>query len=277
MSTRPDDEHLDQYELWARDRLEPLLGSLRVIDKKGGPPGIHDFEADLPGALVAAIEVTSEVERARLDLAASAHRRLASLQLRDSSQCWQVGLAADARVNAISPPKLLELLSDLESNGRWRALNRGDSSDPFVDRLAALGIESAYAFKAKPESRGLVRVGPGFYFGREWGGAAIDSWLAGFLASDTGANKVTKLGRAVHADERHLVLVLDSLSQAGMGIPLGLTDRDEEGAAPYVMPSLVPPEPLTDVWLLPIKAASEGLRWRRDSGWAAIDIWSAQV
>ena len=122
-----------------------------------------------------------------------------------------------------------------------------------------------------------MRVGPGFYFGREWGGAAIDSWLAGFLASDTGANKVTKLGRAVHADEGHLVLVLDSLSQAGMGIPLGLADRDEEGAAPYVMPSLVPPEPLTDVWLLPIKAASEGLRWRRDSGWAAIDIWSAQV
>ena len=49
VTTRQDDEHLDPFELWARDRLEPLLGPLRVIDKKGGPPpGLHDFEADLP-------------------------------------------------------------------------------------------------------------------------------------------------------------------------------------------------------------------------------------
>lgn len=35
-----------------------------------------------------------------------------------------------------------------------------------------------------------------------------------------------------HASERHLVIVLDSFSQAGMGIPLGMTDRDEPGAGP---------------------------------------------
>jgi hypothetical protein len=62
VTTRPDDEHLNEHELWARDHLEPLLGSLRVIDKEGGPPGLHDFKADLPSALVAALEVTSEVE-----------------------------------------------------------------------------------------------------------------------------------------------------------------------------------------------------------------------
>jgi len=277
VSTRPDDEHLDPYELWARDRLEPLVGSLRVIDKKGGPPGLHDFEADLPGALVAAIEVTSEVERERLDLAASVQRRLSDLKLRSSSHCWQVGLASDAIVNAIDPSELLGLLSDLESKGRWRALNRGASSDPFVERLATLGIESAYAFKAKSGREGIVRVGPGFYFGREWSGAAIDSWLDGFLASETGVKKLRKLRRAVHAAERHLVIVIRSISQAGMGIPLGLTDRDEPGATPYVMPSFVPPEPLTDAWLLPMMATSEGLRWRRDSGWAVIDIWAARI
>jgi hypothetical protein len=165
---------------------------------------------------------------------------------------------------------LLRLLSELEKQGRWRALNRGDSRDPFAGRLAALGIESVYAFPAKHGREGIVRVDPGFYFGREWGREAIDTWLGGFLASDTGANKLGKLDRARHASERHLVIVLHSLSQAGMGIPLGLTDRDEPGAAPYVMPSLVPPEPLTHTWLLPTGAASEGLRWTRHDGWMVL-------
>lgn len=38
MTLRQDDEHLDSYEQWARDRLEPVFGPLRVTDRKGGPP-----------------------------------------------------------------------------------------------------------------------------------------------------------------------------------------------------------------------------------------------
>lgn len=275
VTTRQDDDDLDPYELWARDRLEPLLGLLRVTDKKGGPPGLHDFEADLPGGLVAALEVTSEVERERLDLTASAHRRLSALTLPGSSHCWQVGLAADARVNAISPGDLLGLLSDLENQGRARALNIGDDRDPFVGRLAALGIESVYAFKAKPRRGGTVSVGPGFYGGREWGRGAIDTWLGGFLASDTGAKKLRKLARAVDAAERHLVIVLHPLSQAGMGISLALSDRHEDGAADDAIPSLVPPAPLTHMWLLPVMGTGEGLRWTHDGGWTALQVAAA--
>jgi hypothetical protein len=65
VTQRPDDEHLNSYELWARDWIEPLLGRLRVVDRKGGRPGLHDFEADLPNGSTAAIEVTSEVESQR--------------------------------------------------------------------------------------------------------------------------------------------------------------------------------------------------------------------
>jgi hypothetical protein len=36
-----DEEELDWYEAWARARLEPVLGPLRVTDRKGGPPGMH--------------------------------------------------------------------------------------------------------------------------------------------------------------------------------------------------------------------------------------------
>jgi hypothetical protein len=43
---------------------------------------------------------------------------------------------------------------------------------------------------------------------------------------------VRKPARA-HAAERHLVIVLDPFSPAGMGIPLALTARHERAAADY--------------------------------------------
>jgi len=74
--------------------------------------------------------------------------------------------------------------------------------------------------------------------------------------SSQGINKVSKLARA-HAAERHLVIVLDPFSPAGMGIPLALTARHERAAADYGLPSFTPPEPLTHLWLLPAITAGE--------------------
>lgn len=48
--------------------------------------------------------------------------------------------------------------------------------------------------------------------------------------------------------ERHLVIVLDPVSQPGMGISLELSDVHEEGTAANMIPSLVPPAPLTHLW-----------------------------
>jgi len=50
------------------------------------------------------------------------------------------------------------------------------------------------------------------YGGFAWQGQVIDTWLAKFLASPQGVNKLEKLCRA-RASERHLVIVLDSFSQ----------------------------------------------------------------
>src|SRR5262245_23537264 len=99
-----DVEHLDEFELWALDRLEPLLGWLRIIDKKGGPPpGQHDFEADLPGGLVAALEVTSEVEAFRLGVAYEIRRRgMSRYPVPGLNFLWSVRLADDARVKHLS-------------------------------------------------------------------------------------------------------------------------------------------------------------------------------
>jgi hypothetical protein len=96
-------------------------------------------------------------------------------------------------------------------------------------------------------------------------------WLGEFLASAQGINKLSKLRRA-QAAQRHLVIVLDPFSPAGMGIPLALTARHERGAADYVQPSFMPPEPLTHLWLLSAFAeTSDGLRWTRDGGWAVFE------
>jgi hypothetical protein len=83
------------------------------------------------------------------------------------------------------------------------------------------------------------------------------------------------LSRAVDAAERHLVIVLDPFSQAGMGISLGSSDRHEEGAADDAMPSLGLPTPLTHLWLLPVMGSGEGLRWTRDGGWTVLHASAA--
>jgi hypothetical protein len=170
---------------------------------------------------------------------------------------------------------LLRLLSDLEHHGRWRASDIGDYRDPFVARLRTLGIESVNAWKAKPGKGGTVTVVPGIYSGLGWDRTAIDTWLGGFLASPRGANKLNKLARAAHATERHLVIVLDPFSQAGMGISLGLADLQEEGSAADAIPSLVLPEPLTYAWLMPMMGAGEALRWARHCGWAVTNPLAA--
>jgi hypothetical protein len=48
VTLQPQDDDLDQYEAWAQDRLTPLLGPLRKIDRRGGPPGLHDLERTWP-------------------------------------------------------------------------------------------------------------------------------------------------------------------------------------------------------------------------------------
>jgi hypothetical protein len=213
------------------------------------------------------LEVTGEVDDQRLNLEASTERHLSSITVPDSDSLWLVGLAATARVNAIKPGDLRRLLGDLKASGRRNAHNIGDYHDPFVARLGSLGIESVYAVKAKAGSEGMVMVRAGTYGGWGWDGAAIDRWLDEFLDTAQGKNKLSKLGRA-QAAERHLVIVLNPFSPAGMGVPLGLTARHERGAADYAIPSLTPPEPLTHLWLLPAFTATQDvLVWTRQGGW----------
>ena len=106
----------------------------------------------------------------------------------------------------------------------------------------------------------MVMVRAGTYGGWGWDGAASDRWLDEFLDTAQGKNKLSKLGRA-QAAERHLVIVLDPFSPAGMGIPLALTARHERGAADYGLPSFVPrlgALGIESIYAVKAKAGSEG-------------------
>jgi hypothetical protein len=264
-----DADHLDVYERWARDRLSSILGPLRLVDRPGGQPGVHDFEADLADHLVVAVEVTGEVDSQRLSQAASIEHHLSPLTLPGSRWLWLVGLTDRARAKMIKS-YLPQLLRDLENEGRESALDVGDLRDPFVDRLVALGIESVRARPAKAGHEGTVIVQPGTYGGYGWDGRNVDMWLKTWVASRQGVNKLEKLGRS-GAAQRHLVIVLDPFSEAGLGIPLGLRTRQERGAADYVMPTFTPPEQLTNVWIIPPPYKGwEGLAWSRDAKWTVL-------
>jgi hypothetical protein len=258
MTRGPDDDELDSYERWARAWLEHLLGPLQVIDRKGGPPGMHDFEGAVPGGSVMALEVTSQVAPDRRSVESEIKQRgLSSFQMPGLASLWAVRLTDDARVKDISRHReeLGQLLADLEADG---ALSM--SSTP---PMRALGIASV--FRLSKQSAGVM-IWTDAYGGFAWQGLVIDAWLAHFLTSPQGVNKLEKLRRA-RASERYLVIVVDSFSQPGIGITLGLSSRQDSGASEYVMPSFIPLEPLTHIWLLPMVQDWEGLRWTRDHGW----------
>jgi hypothetical protein len=261
MTRDRDDDELDPYERWARTWLEHLLGPLQVIDRKGGTPGMHDFEGTLSRGSVMALEVTSQVVPDRRSVESEIKKRgLSSFQIPGLASLWAVRLTEDARVKDISRRRgeLGQLLADIEADG----IQSISSTPP----MRALGIASVFRLS---KQRAGVMIWTDAYGGFAWQGPVIDAWLARLLTSHQGVNKLEKLRRA-RASERHLVIVLDSFSQPGIGIPLGLSSRHDSGASEYVVPSFIPPESITHIWLLPMVQDWEGLRWTRDDGWTIL-------
>jgi hypothetical protein len=264
----PDDlAELDFFERCAVDRLEPILGTLRLIDRRGAPSGLHDFEADLPGG-VAAIEVTGEIEEKRAGLVSAALQRFASFRVPGSALRWDVQFSADADISKVTDEQLRSLLRDIETAGLRSASRLGLWTAPFAGRLAEHRIESVYAWSPQDSSRrGTVIAQAGFYGGRGWDRSRVDAWLREFF-SGRGRGKLEKLERARRAAERHLVIMVDLFSPAGVGLPVGLVD--DSGAEPHLLPSITPPDQLTCLWVIPTEPSWNGFRWSRRSGWTVL-------
>jgi hypothetical protein len=258
---------LDDNEIWARTRLAPLIGPMWCVDVVGGPEAIHDFEADLPGGGIAAIEVTSETNGDRRGVQSQIDRRGLSGYLIEGTTSWIFSLTDAAKVASLDRDVLHQVIGPLIESGRRHASNFGDYRDPMVEVLGRLGISHVHALDTS--AGGHVFVHADGFGGVAWTGEAVDGWLAELLASDKGLNKLGKLERS-HAEQRHLVVVFDSWTDAGLGIPLGITVRHERGADHYELPNFRPPDAVTHVWLLPSTTTGEGLTWCRDDGWAIV-------
>ena len=264
---------MNDSERYAKARLEPLLGPFRCIDCPGGPPGLHDFEADLPNGTVAAVEVTGDMNSDRLALEVELERQdLSSFPLPSLRMSWLVRLSPTARVQTLGE-EVRSLLRDLEAAGRRSASDIGNIfEDPYVQRLRDLGIQTLYGYDPKPGQEATVMVSAGTYGGLGWTGSDVDEWLRALLQSPQGVNKLEKLARATTAAQRHLVIVLDAFTPAGLGISLTLTARHDRGAAEFQMPSVAPPQPVTHTWILPRVLAQEGLMWTRAAGWSVFTL-----
>jgi len=62
--------------------------------------------------------------------------------------------------------------------------------------------------------------------------------------------------------------MLDPASPPGLGIPVGLIDVPEADSS--MLPSVIPPGPLTDLWIMPLAVSQKGLHWTQNSGWAIL-------
>jgi hypothetical protein len=268
------DEYLKDDERWVRHRLEGIVGQTRVIDRRGGrEEGKHDLEADLPDGRIAAIEITSEADPARLRAAARANRYLSQVTVPGSQFWWLVQLTpqADARELRRSAD-LVALLTDME-HGDSSASALSDYRDPWRGRLGALGIQSVHGIEGSGHA-GAVSVMPDFVASYGWVRPTADRWITNFLASELGQSKLNKLAKAV-ADERHLVVLIYPDTDAGLGIAGALGDL-LDGAGGGDLPSVEPPPPLTHLWLIAPTVPTRAFRWARNSGWAAVGLSADQ-
>jgi hypothetical protein len=264
------DEHLKPDERWVRHLLEGTAGQTRVTDLKGGPEGRHDLEAELMDGRIAAIEITSEADEARLRAAARAKRHLSEVTVPHSQLWWLVQLTPQADARALNrSASLVALLTAMEQQGQSTASALSDYRDPWRDQLQALGIQSVHGIEDS-DHPGAVSVMPDSVASYGWVRSTADNWITEFLASELGQSKLDKLAKA-DADERHLAVLIHPDTDAGLGIAGALADLPD-GSGGDDLPSVDPPSPLTHLWLIAPTVPTRAFRWTRTSGWAVVRL-----
>lgn len=253
---------LDPTEALARKRLQTFLGELVVTDVPG-TSGRHDF-GPVDGSGRLAVEVTSDPDVARRAQRA-ALRATAPLDL-GTSRAWHLQLYPRTRVrDLVSSTALRDLLVRCERLGvtSLPTVAAGLPLHTVIaldDAMAAVGIEYASSVPAT----GPPRVRLSGASSAAWGGQGprVDTWWAGVRDDRVITGKVAKLRRS-GATRTHLY------SEHGLAISVGLDSALDPGAAPYALPTVSPPDGVTDRWVWP-DAPGDGLHFGPGSGWARV-------
>jgi len=134
--------------------------------------------------------------------------------------------------------------------------------------MVSLGIEGV-RFRNADGPVGTVRLSTGTTGAKGVQGDGVDILLDAAFQETGILEHVEKLARA-GGDRRHLYLEVDSSSEVGLAIAIGLDVSSSPGAAPYRLPVHEPPAGLTDVWVWP-DSPGPGLHFTRDHGFEIVE------
>ena len=250
-------------EKLARRRLEPHLGPLEPTDVPG-TSGLPDYRLNSPG-VSGHVEVTSRPDKRRRMQRAAVIKR-PSFTVAKAGE-WTLYL--HRKVDTRDLPKASELELVLDAAKRAGGLIMpGNCPLEVAERMRSLGIEGA-RYRHAEGSTGSVSLTGGGTGDRGVQGDDVDTWLKSAFQESGVLDHVQKLRRA-GGDSRHLYLHVDSASKTGLAIAIALDSTSHPGAALYRLPTFVPPDDLTDLWVWP-DSPGPGLHYSRARGWRIVE------
>jgi hypothetical protein len=250
-------------ERLARRRLEPHVGPLEPNDVPG-TTGLADYRIAGPGD-PGHVEVTSRPDKTRKKQQAALRRR-PRFSVPSPGE-WTLYLHRKVDTRALSEdPRLPQVLQAAKEAGRLITI--GNCPREIAETMSSSGIEAA-TFRASVDPVGTVWLSTGTTGARGVQGAGVDAWLRTAFQEIGIVNHVKKLTRA-GGNARHLYLEVDSSSEKGLAIAIGLDASSWPGAAPYTLPVSGPPADVTDLWIWP-DSPGPGLHFTRGGGWAIVE------
>jgi hypothetical protein len=255
-------------EKLARRRLQPYVGPLQITDVPG-TTGLPDYGLIGPGAS-GHVEVTSRPDkRRRIQRAAIVKRRAFTVPIPGE---WTLYLHRNVDTRDVpKAPGLDKVLNAAKQAGRLIA--PGNCPLEVADLMNSLGIEGA-TYRDTEGTTGSVSLTGGGTGATGVQGSGVDTWLDVAIQEPTVLDHVEKLRRA-GGDSRHLYIQVDSASEAGLAIAIALDASNDPGAAPSTLPTYVPPDDLTDLWIWP-DCPGPGLHFARELGWEIVQDVSWQ-
>lgn len=252
-------------EEWARRVVAASTGLRVERHDDGSLPGMHDLDVFHGDTRVGAVEVTTAVDRERIELWKAVNG--------DERRCivpglvggWMVSLRPGARAKKLRE-ELPGLLAELEGAGissvGWYAppVERG-----IEDRLLRLGVvdllqgrtdwPGSVYFTIDEDPEGSSGAVPDV-------ADALVGWIEEFLSHGDRADVRDKLVRAGVA-ERHAFVVVPPLSTAPFTVWVVLMRAGAQ--VPRRDPVL--PEGITHVWVVGAWSGGCGFRWSVAEGW----------
>lgn len=251
-------------EKLARRRLEAHIGPLSRSDVPG-TSGVPDYKLLRPKQETGDAEVTSTVDRRRA-VQRGALRKSGVLEIDGLAGEWHLHLRPHVDSRRLrDDPRFRDVLDAARSVDGIMALGRVDLET--AELMQQLGVEGArYRPTGAEPGRVLLSMGTTGAGGLQ--GRSVDDWLSDLLQESHIVKRMAKLKKA-GAEERHLYVSVDTSSRTGLGIGIALDSSQSPGAAPYDLPTVEPPDEITDLWIWPDQPGP-GLRFQRGVGWSIV-------